>query len=102
MLVFQRLYLAFLAEHNPAAFMINVVLIKTRVSRLALGRDALVLEGALVEVHEGGQTGKDKNKGGRLQYDQMRRYFLPSWRQVVWKRERSKAEGVWDGKIGRG
>jgi hypothetical protein len=69
LLVFQRLYLAFLAEHNPAAFMINVVLIKTRVSRLTLGRDALMLEGALVEIHEGGWTGKDKSRDGRLRYD---------------------------------
>lgn len=70
MLVFQRLYLAFLVEHNPTAFVVNVVRIKTRVSRLALGRDALVLERALVEVHRGGQTGKDKDVGDVLRYDQ--------------------------------
>lgn len=50
--------------------MVNVVLMKTRVSRLALSRDALVLEGALVEIHGDWWTGKDKNKDGKAEYDQ--------------------------------
>jgi hypothetical protein len=68
LLVFQRLYLAFLVEHNPAALMVNVMLMETWVSRLALGSDALVLKGALVEVHEGGWADRDKDGDGMLGY----------------------------------
>lgn len=50
--------------------MVNVVLMKTRVSRLALSRDALVLEGTLVEIHGDWWTGKEKNKDGKAEYDQ--------------------------------
>lgn len=50
--------------------MVNVVLMKTRVSRLALSRDALVLEGTLVEIHGDWWTGEDKSQDGKAEYDQ--------------------------------
>lgn len=66
--------------------MVNVVLIKTWVSRLALGRDALVLEGALVEIHEDSRRGKEENDDGKSLFDQDEG-IRPAWLRVWEGRE---------------